>query len=151
MIQAKFVHTNLVAKDWRRLAAFYQRVFDCVPVPPERNYRGRLIEAATGIHGAELQGVHLRLPGYNDEGPTLEIFQYNKLKSRSSTVVNRPGFGHIAFSVHNVTAARETVLSNGGRPIGEIVTLETPAGAKVTWTYVTDPEDNIIELQSWAR
>jgi predicted enzyme related to lactoylglutathione lyase len=34
MIEATFGHVNLVARDWRALAAFYQRVFDCVPVPP---------------------------------------------------------------------------------------------------------------------
>jgi hypothetical protein len=29
------------------------------------------------------------------------------------------------------------------------VTLQT--GAQVTWCYVTDPEGNVIELQSWAK
>jgi glyoxylase I family protein len=33
---------------------------------------------------------------------------------------------------------------------GEIVTLTVATGAKVTWCYVTDPEGNIIELQSWS-
>ncbi len=36
------------------------------------------------------------------------------------------------------------------KPIGEIVTLTTATGARVTWCYVTDPEGNIIELQSWG-
>jgi hypothetical protein len=31
------------------------------------------------------------------------------------------------------------------------VTLTTATGARVTWCYVTDPEGNIIELQSWAK
>jgi catechol-2,3-dioxygenase len=30
------------------------------------------------------------------------------------------------------------------------VTLAAAAAARVTWCYVTDPEGNIIELQSWA-
>jgi len=30
------------------------------------------------------------------------------------------------------------------------VTLTTAAGKRVTFCYVTDPEGNIIELQSWA-
>ena len=34
--------------------------------------------------------------------------------------------------------------------IGEVVTLQTATGARVTWCYVTDPEDNMIELQAWA-
>jgi predicted enzyme related to lactoylglutathione lyase len=31
----RYVHTNLIARDWRKLAAFYQLVFGCLPVPPE--------------------------------------------------------------------------------------------------------------------
>jgi predicted enzyme related to lactoylglutathione lyase len=147
---AKYVHTNLIAEDWRSLAKFYQEVFGCVPVPPERDFQGEQLEAGTGIPGAHLRGAHLRLPGYGENGPTLEIFNYNILENRGKTAVNRPGFGHIAFSVDDVTTAQETLLRAGGRSIGEIVTLQTATGAKVTWCYVTDPEGNIIELQSWS-
>ena len=150
-MRAKYVHTNLIAKDWRRLADFYQKVFGCVPVPPERNFSGKELEAGTGIPGARLQGRHLRLPGYDKDGPTLEIFQYSPEAERLPTGVNRPGYGHIAFSVENVEAARREVLQSGGRAVGEIVTLEVFGGAKVTWCYVTDPEGNVIELQSWSR
>jgi predicted enzyme related to lactoylglutathione lyase len=149
-IPAKYVHTNLIAEDWRSLADFYQGVFGCVPVPPERDYRGEKLEAGTGIPGVHLRGVHLRLPGYDDDGPTLEIFNYNILESRGKIAVNRPGYGHIAFSVDDVTAAQKAVLQAGGHAVGEIVTLQTAAGAKVTWCYVTDPEGNIIELQAWS-
>ena len=45
MIQAKYVHTNLIAYDWRALADFYQRLLGCVPVPPERDYRGDQLDA----------------------------------------------------------------------------------------------------------
>ena len=114
-MQAKYVHTNLIARDWRSLAGFYQRLFGCVPVPPERDFQGEKLEAGTGIPGAHLQGVHLRLPGYGDSGPTLEIFNYNILKDRPETAVNRPGFGHIAFQVADVPAARAEVLANGGQ------------------------------------
>jgi len=150
MMQAKYAHTNLIAKDWRNLADFYQRLFGCVPVPPERDFQGKKLEAGTGIAGAHLQGVHLRLPGYGDTGPTLEIFNYNILQDRLDTTVNRPGFGHIAFQVADVAAARSEVLTNGGRSVGEIVTLQVTSGAKVTWCYVTDPEGNVIELQAWT-
>ena len=92
----------------------------------------------------------MRLPGYGDDGPTLEIFNYNILEDRSKTAVNRPGFGHVAFSVEDVAEAQHAVLEAGGGWIGEIVTLQTATGAKVTWCYVTDPEGNIIELQAWS-
>jgi Lactoylglutathione lyase and related lyases len=146
---ARYVHTNLIARDWRALVRFYQDVFGCVPVPPERDYSGAELEAGTGIPGARLRGVHLRLPGLGPDGPTLEVFQYSDLASEVERAVNRPGFAHIAFAVANVRAARAEVLAHGGSAVGEVVTLATAAGARVTWCYVTDPEGNILELQSW--
>ncbi len=150
-IQARYVHTNLIARDWRALAEFYQRVFGCIPVPPERDLSGPIMEAGTGVPGAHLRGMHLRLPGYGDAGPTLEIFNYSLLEERPTTAVNRPGFGHIAFAVDDVRAAREAVLAAGGRAVGEVVTVQIASGAQVTWCYVTDPEGNVIELQAWSK
>lgn len=147
---AKYVHTNLVARNWRGLSRFYREVFGCVPVPPERDYSGADLEAGTGIVGARLQGVHLRLPGWGREGPTLEVFEYSESAEAGEPAVNRPGFAHIAFSVADVVAAREEVLARGGSAVGEVVTLTPRAGSRVTWCYVTDPEGNIIELQAWS-
>ena len=149
-IPAKFVHTNLIAEDWRSLARFYQEVFGCVSVPPQRDFQGEALEAVTGIPGAALQGMHLRLPGYADGGPTLEIFQYNHMESKPKPALNRPGFAHIAFQVDDVAAALRLVVAAGGGSIGEIVTLQVAGGARVTLVYATDPEGNIIELQSWS-
>jgi predicted enzyme related to lactoylglutathione lyase len=149
MIQAKYVHTNIMAQDWRKLATFYQDVFGCVPVPPQRDFKGDALERATNIPNAAFQGMHLRLPGFGENGPTLEIFQYSTMPERSETLVNRPGFGHIAFLVEDVAQAREAVLAAGGEDVGETVTLQTADGRKVTFVYLTDPEGNILELQSW--
>ena len=100
MIQdARYVHTNLIARDWRSLANFYCSVFGCAVVPPERDFAGPAIEAGTGIPGAVLRGVHLRLPGHGTDGPTLEIFNYSSLAEGTGAQVNRPGFGHIAFKL----------------------------------------------------
>jgi catechol 2,3-dioxygenase-like lactoylglutathione lyase family enzyme len=120
-------------------------------VPPERDYQGDQLDAGTGLKDAHLTGAHLRLPGYDDYGPTLEIYNYSHLEPSSKPKVNRPGFGHIAFEVNDVSEARNLVKTNGGDVIGEIVTLTTSTGAKVTWCYMTDPEGNIIELQSWSK
>ena len=150
-IDAKYVHTDLIACDWKILSLFYQQVFGFKPVPPERHYNGDDLERGTGIRGSELHGVHLRMPGYDDNGPTLEIYSYSIQKESADPAVNRPGFGHLAFSVADVQHAQETVIQAGGKPIGDIVTLQTSAGASVTWCYVTDPEGNILELQSWKQ
>jgi predicted enzyme related to lactoylglutathione lyase len=149
--QAKYVHTNLIAQDWRALADFYQRLFGCTPVPPERDIHGAALESATGIAGAALRGMHLRLPGGGADGPTLEIFSYQAMEARPATAVNRPGFGHLAFLVDSVPAARAEVLAAGGRAVGEVVTTQIATGARVTWCYVTDPEGNVLELQCWEE
>lgn len=60
----RYVHTNIVAKDWRALADFYCRVFACEPVLPERNLQGEWLARLTGIEGVTIQGIHLRLPGF---------------------------------------------------------------------------------------
>lgn len=150
---ARYGHTNVIARDWRRLAAFYETVFGCVPVPPERDYSGELAERGTGVPGAAFRGVHLRLPGYGPDGPTLEIYSYGTNVDPAVTpAANRVGWGHIAFVVDDVAAARSTVLEAGGRPLpaAEVVTTRTADGRRVTWCYLSDPEGNLIELQSWS-
>jgi len=148
-IDATYVHTNLIAQDWRLLAKFYQDIFGCVPMPPERDLHGPAMDAGTGIPGVHLRGMHLRLPGYGENGPTLEIFSYTPEEVHAPTLVNRPGFGHVAFRVGDVAQAREMVLAAGGHPLGEVVTVTIANGMQVNWCYLTDPEGNIIELQSW--
>ena len=148
---ARYVHTNLIARDWRRLAQFYENVFGCRPVPPQRDLSGPEMAAGTGIPGARLQGIHLRLPGSGPDGPTLEIFEYSESAGDVPRAVNRPGFAHIAFAVDSVADARAHVLANGGAAVGDVVTVSVSTDARVTWCYVRDPEGNIIELQSWDR
>ena len=147
---ARYGHTNLIARDWRKLATFYEEVFGCVPVPPERDYAGPELERGTGVKGSTVKGVHLRLPGHGPDGPTLEIYSYSVEAEGVRPEVNRPGFGHIAFAVPDVRRAQAEVLGAGGSLLGEIVTLTTATGARVTWCYMRDPEENIIELQSWS-
>jgi predicted enzyme related to lactoylglutathione lyase len=149
-IHAKFVHINLVAKDWKKLAEFYEQIFGCTRVPPERKLSGKWLEEATGVPNAQIQGVHLRLPGYGDTGPTLEIFHYTDQQKRLSTAINRPGFAHIAFAVDDVAAARDAVLAAGGGVVGELTTIEIAGAGKITFVYLTDPEGNILELQHWS-
>jgi catechol 2,3-dioxygenase-like lactoylglutathione lyase family enzyme len=146
---ASFTHVNLVARDWRRLARFYEQVLGCVPVPPERNLQGEELDRATGVQQATIQGAHLRLPGMGETGPTLEIFEYGQHADSGPAAVNRPGFAHIAFAVDDIRAARDAVLSAGGGSVGDVVTLFITETRSVTFAYVTDPEGNIIELQRW--
>jgi glyoxylase I family protein len=147
----RFVHVNLTAKDWRRLSRFYREVFGCVPAPPVRRQQGPELERGTGVANARLEGEHLRLPGFDgSDGPTLEIYAYDPTLDKPPAAANRAGFGHLAFEVDDVGRTLEKVLGAGGGAQGEVVSLRVPGKGTVTFVYARDPEDNLIELQSWS-
>jgi predicted enzyme related to lactoylglutathione lyase len=159
--RARYVHTNLVARDWRTLAAFYERVFGCTRVPPERDLAGPWLDQATGLSGARIRGIHLRLPGYGDAGPTLELFQYGAQEAAAaqrnaphsdalhSDAPNQPGFGHVAFAVDDVRAACELIVAAGGGMLGQVVTVDIAGAGTIEFAYATDPEGNLVEVQQW--
>jgi len=146
----KFVHTNLIARDWRRLAKFYIEAFGCKRKPPERNLQGEWLDSATSLKGAHIAGIHLTLPGYGNDGPTLEIFQYGREGRAAIPSINRPGFGHIAFSVKNVSKILERVARLGGGGVGRVVSTQIEGVGEINFVYARDPEGNIIELQKWG-
>lgn len=149
-IPARFGHTNLVARDWRRLARFYQEVFGCTPASPERDLRGDWLDRVTGLEGAHLRGVHLLLPGHGPGGPTLEIFSYDAMPDAPAPRANQPGFAHIAFAVPDVAAALAAVRAAGGSAVGELVRHDYPGVGRLEVVYARDPEGNIVELQRWT-
>jgi predicted enzyme related to lactoylglutathione lyase len=145
----QYAHTNIIAHNWKRLVSFYETVFGCVPVPPERDLSGDWLDKVTGIPGSHIRGIHLQLPGYEQGGPTLEIFQYSSMPERGPVYPNTPGFSHIAFVVDDVPTTAQIVFDNGGSAVGELTVREVPGVGVLTVRYVTDPEGNIIEIQSW--
>ncbi len=147
-MKATYKHTNIIASDWEVLSRFYQEVFGCTPVPPSRDLSGDWLETGTGVKGAQVKGIHLRLPGHGNHGPTLEIFQYSENLVKSTPAANREGYGHIAFEVNDVQQALQKVLQHRGSRVGEIVKTEVD-NRRITFVYLADPEGNIIELQAW--
>ena len=149
-IRAKYVHTNLIARDWKRLVQFYKEVFGCEPKGPERDLSAAWLDRVNSVPNARLRGVHLRLPGYSDDGPTLEIFSYDHLIEGGLPRANECGFGHIAFAVENVDEALQAVIAAGGGAVGEIATGEVTGAGLIRLVYARDPEGNIVELQKWS-
>lgn len=147
----QYVHTNLIAKDWRKLAQFYIDVFGCRPLYPERDLQGEWVAQLTGIEDVRIQGIHLRLPG-NEAGPTLEIFGYQPDQCREiPPAINHPGFGHIAFHVDSVEAVLSELTAHGGKALGKVVRKEYETIGLLTAVYARDPEGNIIEIQNWQK
>ena len=146
---AKYRHTNIVARDWRQLAKFYEEVFGCEPLEPDRDFGGDWLDELTGLKKAWIRGRHLRLPGCGRDGPTLEIFEYDHQGEKPRPAANHPGFTHIAFEVDDVESALEAVRKAGGGTLGDTVTIEVAGAGKITLVYATDPEGNLVELQNW--
>ena len=148
-MSVRYVHTNIVSRDWEALADFYVKVFECSLKLPERYLSGDWLERGTGVPNARIDGIHLVLPGYGEDYPTLEIFQYGENYPKPEPpAANRGGFSHIAFSVDDVESKLTEIVDRGGSRLGEIVTKEFPSGSLV-FTYATDPEGNIVEIQNW--
>ena len=145
----KYVHTNIIAKDWRKLADFYIKVFGCKEVYEKRDLQGKWIEEGTGVDGVHIEGMHLILPGHGDNGPTLEIFQYNKSIPQELKKINQEGLAHIAFRVEDVEKTLNAVIEAGGGKLSEIINQDIPNIGEITFVYAKDPEGNFIELQNF--
>ena len=146
----RYVHTNIISKDWRKLSAFYQEVFQCKPIPPQRAQEGSWLSQGTGVTQASLEGEHLLFPGYDPDGPTLEIYSYqHMLEKDTEAAANRQGLGHLAFEVADVAEVLRQVVALGGKALGQVTTQKLPGQGNITFVYCCDPEQNIIELQHW--
>jgi catechol 2,3-dioxygenase-like lactoylglutathione lyase family enzyme len=145
------VHTNIVARNWEKLAQFYIDVFNCEPIYPERNMSGEWIDRITMIREVHIEGIHLRLPGY-ENGPTLEIFGYADNDARDyEKLINHYGFAHIAFHVDDVDVVLDRFLEYGGTKYGQLVEKEMKGLGILTIIYAKDPEGNIVEIQNWKQ
>lgn len=152
MSGVRFVHTNIVARDWRKLVAFYVDVFGGEIVPPERDLSGKWVDDLTGISNVRIQGAHVALPGYRGDGPTLEIYSYSPRDKRSGfRGINGQGLGHIAFLVDDVESMVERIRTAGGGILGSIVTQRYEGIGTLTAAYCYDPEGNYIEVQNWSK
>lgn len=147
----RFAHTNIVSSNWKELADFYVKTFNCKIVPPLRKQSGDWLDKGTGLKNANLEGAHLLLPGHGANGPTLEIYQYQIIDERAASLPNTQGFGHIAFEVEDVQHVLENLIENGGQAVGEITKREVNGVGEITFIYARDPEGNLIELQCWGK
>ena len=147
----RYAHTNIAARNWKKLADFYMNVFGCTVKPPERKLSGAWLDRATGLVKAKLEGVHLLLPGHGDNGPTLEIFSYQDMHEGKPAMANHTGFTHIAFEVDDVEQTFNSAMKNGGRSLGKITEKTIEGVGVLSFVYLRDPEENIVEIQSWKK
>ena len=115
----------------------------------KENYQAAWLDSATGLENAKLEGVHLRLPGHGETGPTLEIFSYQEMEAHPPIMANYEGFTHIAFEVSDVEQTLQQALNEGAQKLGSISKKMVESVGELHFVYFRDPEGNIIEIQSW--
>ncbi len=145
----RYSHTNVNAKDWKKLRDFYCDVFEGKVVPPERDLGGAWFEKASGLKGAHVRGCHVAFPGYEEGGPVLEIFTHENGEGEPGAF-NHTGFGHLGILVDDVEATYQNLLAHGGSSDGQIAShYYENKGQTLTMIYAKDPEGNIIEIMRW--
>ncbi|MGJ4788227.1 VOC family protein [Leptospira koniambonensis] len=132
----RFLHVNINSKDWAKALSFYGKVFGTNPTGFERDYKGDFIEDLTGIQGVEIKGRHLPLPGYEEGGPTFEIFTYNNFSTRGPLDKSDTGRIAVGFRISDLRSSVNKVLEEGG------IKLEEQGNTAI----LKDPEGNLILL-----
>lgn len=101
----------------------------------------------TGLDKAALKGAHLRLPGYEKEGPTLLIIQFEIMKKKAAASANRIGWNALSFEVEDIQKTTDKALKFGAKMQGEMSRHYIEDLGLLHFVYLQDPEGNLIELQ----
>jgi catechol 2,3-dioxygenase-like lactoylglutathione lyase family enzyme len=135
-------HTSFTVSDLDRSLAFFRdglgfEVTSRAPRDPA------LIQAITGVEGAELSIAYVRGPGHS-----LELIQYDGPADKGK-VTSRPcdtGFAHLAYDVDNIDAAIATSANYGVRPIGQVTVIDKDPNAGGRVCYLRDQDGVTIEF-----
>lgn len=136
MDKIRFLHVNINSKDWTKTLSFYSKVLETSSTGFERDYKGDFIENLTGIKGIEVKGSHLSLPGYNEGGPTFEIFTYNHFSKKGPLDTFDTGRIAVGFSVLDLRSSVGKIVQEGG------IVLEEHDNTVI----LKDPEGNLLLL-----
>lgn len=110
----KYLHTNIVSKDAKKLSEFYINVFGC-KLKSEGAMKGEWLDNGVNLKNANIvKSIEVTLPGYPAEAPYLEIFQYTEvIDLPQQRVSNLLGFSHISFEVEDVESTMNDVIKHG--------------------------------------
>ena len=113
-------HTSFTVSDIDRSLAFFRDAlgFEVTSKGPRSP---SLIQAITGVEGAEVLIAYVRGPGHS-----IELIEYIKPETRNSV---RPqpcdtGFSHIAYDVDDIDAAIKAARDHSVEPIGPVVAID---------------------------
>jgi catechol 2,3-dioxygenase-like lactoylglutathione lyase family enzyme len=154
-MKTRLAHVSITAKDLDRLAEFYRKALGFTEARPEKSFSGAWLEKGTGVPGASIRRVHLRLPGSSPDGALLELIEYSaSIDGSTPPAANRTGLRHIAIetgTAEELARLHDLVIEHGGSGLGDISENHIDGLGTVTFVYMTDPEGNIVELLYWRE
>lgn len=135
-------HTSFTVSDLDRSLAFFREVlgFEVTSRAPRDS---RMIEAVTGVPGADVVIAYARGPGHS-----VELIQYLGPADRAS-VRPRPcdvGFAHIAYDVDDLDAALAAAAAHRFRPAGQPVSVDRGPNKGARVVYLRDPDGITVEF-----
>lgn len=135
-------HTSFTVSDIDRSLAFFRDAlgFEVTSKGPRSP---SLIQAITGVEGAEVLIAYVRGPGHS-----IELIEYIKPETRNSV---RPqpcdtGFSHIAYDVDDIDAAIKAARDHSVEPIGPVVAIDQGPNRGSRVAYLRDPDGITIEF-----
>jgi catechol 2,3-dioxygenase-like lactoylglutathione lyase family enzyme len=136
---AGFNHVALRVSDLEKSVTFYQEVFGARRLTPAFDLTGDFAEMATGGP----KGTHMKVTLLSVDDGALELFEFGEPRHPSRAISPwESNLMHFAVTVDDVDVALERVLAAGGGKFWpEAIDL-----AEWRAIYVTDPDNNVIEL-----
>lgn len=135
-------HTSFTVSDVERCVAFFRDVIGLELVSMEPRDPD-LIEAITGVEGAEVMVAYLR-----GHGHTMEMIEYRAPEGRAH-IRPRPcdvGFAHVAYDVSDLDAALAAAAAYDVHALGPPVTLQQGPNRGLRIAYLRDPDGITLEF-----
>ena len=135
-------HTSFTVSDLDRSLAFFRDALG-FEVSSKGPRNPSLIQAITGVEGAEVLIAYVRGPGHS-----IELIEYSGPNDRTSV---RPracdtGFCHVAYDVTGLDELIEAAAAHGVTAEGEIITVDQGPNAGARIVYLRDTDGITFEL-----
>jgi glyoxylase I family protein len=135
-------HTSFTVSNLDRTLGFFRDAlgFEVTSRAPRNP---RLIEAITGVKGAEVVIAYVRGPGHD-----VELIEYTAPAERTC-VRPRPcdvGFAHVAYDVDDLDAALAAAAKHAFKPLGPPTAVDEGPNRGLRVAYLRDPDGITVEL-----
>jgi len=135
-------HTSFTVSDIERSISFFTEVLG-FRVTSHEPRDPAMIQALTGIDGADIDVAYLQMPGH-----ALELIEYKGPDDRGKVNcrVCDVGAAHIAFDVEDLQAVVGPSLRNGVELMGEILEITGGPNKGGQVAYMRDPDGVTMEF-----